>query len=231
VVVVTTLGPVSFWRTALAVLLLAVAMGYLEAAVVVYLRAALEAVPGAVPAHEASTLGTFEVVEIVRELATLVMIGAAGWLAGRSGLERLAWAAVIFGIWDIVYYAGLRLTIGWPEAFDTWDLLFLVPMPWVGPVWAPMVVSIALIVFGLAAARRLRAGGTLVLSAAHILAGLAGGALVITSFLIDADRVIGGDTGPWTAWPIFWAGMMLAVVAALSALLARPPTGSARSRP
>jgi hypothetical protein len=202
-----------FWPTAVAVVAFGVAMGYLEAAVVVYLRAALEIVPSAVPAHDPETFGTFEAVEIARELATFVMISAVGWLAGRRPLERLAWAAVVFGAWDIVYYLGLRLAIGWPPSLETWDVLFLVPAPWVGPVWAPVVVSVALVGSGLAAARRLRAGRPIVVSPVRALAGLAGGGLVVASFLVDTNRVMAGDFAAWTAWPAFWAGMALATAA------------------
>jgi hypothetical protein len=213
----TTPAAVSFRSTAIVVAAFSVAMGYLEAAVVVYLRTAIEA--GSVaPAQDPATIGTFETLEIARELSTLVMIAGVGWLAGRSGLERLAWSAVVFGIWDIVYYAGLRVAIGWPPALDTWDVLFLVPAAWVGPVWAPITVSAALVVAGLAAARRFRRGLPVVVGAGRAIAALAGGALVVASFLVDANRVLGGDTAPWTGWPIFWLGMALAVAATASAL-------------
>ena len=216
-------GPPDQWNsgfvaTAVAVVLFGVAMGYLEAAVVVYLRAVLEAAPAAVAAHDPDSFGTFEAVEIARELATLVMIGAVGWLAGRSHVERLAWAAVVFGTWDIAYYGGLRAAIAWPPALDTWDVLFMIPTTWVGPVWAPMVVSAALIVSGLAAARRLRDGWPVPVGPARAVAALAGGALVIASFLVDAGRVIAGDATAWTGWPLFWAGMAAASAATLSAL-------------
>lgn len=210
--------PGGFAATALAVVAFGIAFGYLEAAVVVYLRAALEIAPGAVPGHDPATFGTFEAVEIAREAATLVMIGAVGFLAGRQLLERLAWAAVVFGSWDIVYYAGLWLTIGWPPGLDTWDVLFLIPLPWVGPVWAPVTVSAALVAFGLLAAYRLRAGRAVVVRPANVLAALAGGALVIASFLVDTARVAAGDEGAWTGWPLFWAGMALAVAGTAAAL-------------
>lgn len=210
--------PAAFATTALAVVAFGAAMGYLEAAVVVYLRAALELLPGAVPAHDPDTFGTFEAIEIARELATLVMIAAVGWLVGRSRLERLAWAAVVFGLWDIVYYLGLRLAIGWPSAFDTWDVLFLVPMPWVGPVWAPIVVSAALVGFGLAATRRVRAEEDIAVGTRRAIAALGGGGLVIVSFIVDSNRVMAGDVAPWTGWPIFWAGMILAAAATATAL-------------
>jgi hypothetical protein len=206
----------AFASTALAVVAFGIAMGYLEATVVVYLRAAID-VPSAVPAQP-KILGAFEAVETVRELATLVMIAAVGWLAGRTRLERLAWAAVVFGAWDIIYYLGLRQLIGWPPDLATWDVLFLVPVPWVGPVWAPIAVSAALVGFGLAGARRLRAGLPVVVGRARALAALAGGGLVIASFVLDTDRAFAGDTPAWSGWPLFWAGMALAVGAAASGL-------------
>ena len=145
------------------------------------------------------------------------MIAVVGWLSGRTRLERLAWAAVVFGTWDIVYYLGLWLTVDWPRALDTWDILFLVPVTWVGPVWAPLTVSAALVGFGLAAASRLRAGHRIQVGPVSVMAALAGGILVILSFLVDADRVLAGDTHPWSAWPVFWLGMGLAAAAILLA--------------
>lgn len=211
-----------FVGTAITVLAFGVAFGYVEAAVVVYLRAALGLVPGAVMAHDPTTFGTFEAVEIARELATLVMIAAVGTIAGRTALERLAWSAVVFGAWDIAYYAGLRLAIGWPPSLDTWDVLFLVPIPWVGPVWAPLVVSAALVVVGLTAGRRLRSGGQVAVGPWRATGALAGGALVFVSFAVEADPDV---SVPWTTWPLFWFGMVLAMVATLSALLVPRPSG------
>jgi hypothetical protein len=209
-----------FRSTAVAVVVLGIAMGYVEAAVVVYLRASMGVLRSAVWSHDPSTFGTFEAIEITREVATLVMIASVGWLAGRTWLERLAWAAVVFGAWDIVYYAGLRLAIAWPPALDTWDVLFLVPTPWVGPVWAPIAVSGALIGFGLVAARRLLAGRPIVVGPMKATGALAGGGLVILSFLVDADRVLAGGPAAWTGMPIFAAGMTIAFITAMTALMA-----------
>ncbi|MEX0889442.1 MAG: hypothetical protein WD062_06470 [Chloroflexota bacterium] len=209
----------AIWLTAALVAAFGLAMGYLEATVVVYLRAALDIVPGAIPAHDAATFGTFEAIEIARELATLVMIAAVGWLAGRSPLERLAWTAVVFGTWDVAYYLGLRLTVGWPPSLAAWDVLFLVPMPWVGPVWAPILASTGLVGFGLVAADRLRAGRPIAVSPWRVLGALAGGGLVIASFLADAERVLAGGGGAWSSWPLFAAGMALASAAIVTALV------------
>ena len=208
-----------FVPTALAVVAFGVAFGYVEAAVVVYLRTALGIVPGAVMAHDPGTFGTFEGIEIARELVTLVMIAAVGWLAGRTRLERLAWAAVVFGTWDIVYYVGLWVAIGWPSALDTADVLFLVPVPWIGPVWAPLVVSGALVAAGLVAARRLRVDSPIAVGPARAAATLVGGLIVIGSFLLDPTW---DGSRAWAAWPAFWIGMALAVVGTASALVGRP---------
>lgn len=222
-------GPArAFATTSVAVVAFGVAMGFLEAAVVVYLRAALEIVPSAVPAHDPATLGTFETVEVAREAATIVMIASIGWLAGRRPLERLAWAAVAFGTWDIVYYLGLRLTIGWPPDLLAWDVLFLIPSPWVGPVWAPIIVSTALVGFGLAAARRLRMERPVVAGPIRALAAVGGGVLVIAGFLVDAERVLAGAVSTWPGWPLFAVGMALAVAASAGAFRAFPPTPSWR---
>jgi hypothetical protein len=221
-------GP-GFAATAVAIVTYAVAMAYVEAAVVVYLRAAYGLAVGDIfPLHEPVGADPFATIEVGREAATLVMIGAVGWLVGRTGLERLAWAAVIFGIWDIGYYAGLSVMSGWPPSLGTWDLLFLIPVPWIGPVWAPIVVSAALVVTGLAAAARLRRAERFRIGTWQVAGGLSGGLLVVLSFTIDAARILDGDSPESFAWPLFLAGMIAAVTSAATALL-RPYAASSGS--
>ena len=101
-------GAPGFRAVAAVVIAYAVAMAFLESAVVVYLQRALEIDPRALfPVRDPALTGDLALIEVGREAATLVMLGAVGWLAGRSGLERLAWTAVAFGTWDILYYAWL----------------------------------------------------------------------------------------------------------------------------
>ena len=221
----------AFWGTAVVVLAFGAAMGYLEAAVVVYLRAALELGPAGVAlTHDPGAFGAYGAVEVARELATLVMIAAVGWLAGRGGVERLAWASVAFGTWDVVYYLGLRLIADWPPSLDAWDILFLVPTPWVGPVWAPVVVSAALIGFGLAAAHRLRSGRPIRVGAVRAIAATVGAGLIIVSFLVDGGRVHADQMPAWSGWPLFGAGMLLGILAAATALTARSTSALPRVR-
>lgn len=201
------------------VLVFGIAFGYVEAAVVVYLQTALGIAPGGLfPLREAGgEASRLIAIEVGRELATLVMLAAAGVVAGASRWERLAWLAVAFGAWDIAYYGWLRLFIGWPYSPSTWDVLFLVPAPWVGPVWAPVSVSLALVGVGIAAASRLRGGMPLAVTRWTIAAGVAGGVLVVASFLAGAPETMAGGAPESFAWPLFGAGMAVALGAAAAA--------------
>ena len=209
----------SFRTTAAVVLVFAVAMAYLESAVVVYLTLALGGQVGEIfPLRPAIEAGELVAIEIGREAATLVMIGTVGVLVGRTWVERLAWSAVVFGAWDIGYYAWLYVFAGWPPSLATTDLLFLIPVPWVGPIWSPVVVSVALVGVGLLAAGMVRSGRSPALKGWHWAAGLLGGALVILSWTIDAGRLSDqGLPGPYP-WPIFALGMLLALAAAFDVL-------------
>jgi hypothetical protein len=203
-----------------AVVAFAVAMAYLESAVVVYLRAALGHGTGDIfPIDLSTDSSLLGWIEIGREAATLVMIAMVGIIAGRSGLERLAWAAVVFGVWDIGYYWWLWVLSGWPPDLGTWDLLFLIPMPWAGPVWAPVAVSAALVGFGLAMAGRCRRDGPPRISAVQLGALLVGGLVVIVSFLTNARLVLDGGVPVEFAWPIFATGMTIGGSAAVWILL------------
>jgi hypothetical protein len=213
----------SFRATALVVVAFATAMAYLEAAVVVYLQHALGSQVGVIfPLRPAGETGELIAIEAGREAATLVIIATIGWLVGQTWWERLAWGAVVFGIWDTGYYVWLYLFTGWPPSLDTIDLLFLLPVPWVGPVWSPVAVSMALVGAGLAAAWRLRSGRPMTIARWHKAAGVVGGLLVVLSYTLDAPRLIDGGLPGAYPWPVFVAGMALAVGAVVHAMSARP---------
>lgn len=79
-------------------------------------------------------------------------------------------------------------------------------------------MSLALVGFGLVAARRERLGRRVVLRRRHLAAGLGGGLLVVAAFLADAPNVAsGGMPGDFPA-PLFLIGLGLAVAAAVDAL-------------
>ena len=209
----------SFRLRALTVVVYAAAMAYVESAAVVYLQRAQSISPEHLfPLQSPQVLGNLAVIEVGREAATLFMLATVGVLAGRRWLDRLAWCAVAFGIWDIGYYFWLWVFIGWPHSLATWDVLFLIPVPWAGPVAAPVAVSLALIGFGLGAAWQVGRGRVLRVSWPRVALSLAGGFLVILSFTLDIPDGIGDAPPPWHPWPIFLAGMALAALAAVMTL-------------
>jgi hypothetical protein len=120
-----------------------IAMGYLESSVVVYLRALLY--PNGFTFPLSPMPDQLVKTEVLREVATIVMLAGAGIMAGRNLITRFAWFVYAFAIWDIFYYVFLKLLLDWPESLFTWDLLFLIPITWVGPVIAPLIVSITMI--------------------------------------------------------------------------------------
>jgi hypothetical protein len=202
-------------------------MAYLESACVVYLQRALSISPDQLfPLRGPEVVGDLAAIEVGRELATLVMLAALGYLAGRRWLDRLAWTAVAFGAWDIAYYGWLWVFIGWPHSPGTWDVLFLIPVPWAGPVWAPVAVSLALTGFGLAAAYAGHLGRPAQADRKRFATAVVGGLLVVLSFTLDAPDLMNGRMPGWYPWPVFVAGMALASWAAWAALRA----GAADSR-
>lgn len=129
------------------VLAFAVAMAWVEAASVFYIRALVDRVqpyqPNPLPVN-----GPLGNVELWREAATLVMLATTGLLAGRTWRRRAGYAALAFGAWDIFYYVFLRLISGWPRTLLDWDILFLLPLPWWGPVLAPVCIALVMILWG-----------------------------------------------------------------------------------
>lgn len=121
----------------------AIAMGLLEAAVFVYIRAVYY--PNGFQFPLVTMHASLTKVEVLREAATLLMLIAVGYLAGNTKLQRFSYFTLAFAIWDIFYYVFLYLFLGWPQSFSTWDILFLIPMPWIGPVWAPCLIALVMI--------------------------------------------------------------------------------------
>jgi len=146
----------TLWKKLL-ITVFAVAFGFVEAAVVVYLRAAAGLLPGytdgtlaevrrlSATYQQAVSVARFPpsllTIEIVREAATMLMLICTALLAAPRTRER--WAAFLwaFAVWDIAYYAGLWATVRWPTSPNAIDTLFLIPVPWVAQVWYPLLVS------------------------------------------------------------------------------------------
>jgi hypothetical protein len=173
------------WRKVWNATAFAVAMAYLEAATVVYLRRLYYHNRGGfdfpLVIIDIPTL----LLEVGREACTIVMLATFGIATGRTNVGRLAFFMFLFGVWDIFYYVWLKFFLNWPPSLFTWDVLFLIPLPWIGPVLAPVSVAgtmiiMALIMLQLEARGPVLPAGTLVWLA-QIVAAL----IIIVSFTMD----------------------------------------------
>jgi len=189
----------------------AVAMAYVESAVVVYLRAIYY--PQGFSFPIVIIPDTMTGIEVGREAATLIMLVGVSMLAGTDRWERFLFFSTAFGLWDIFYYAWLRLFIGWPQSLLTWDILFLIPVPWVGPVLAPVIVSIGLIAGGVWLLWLRSRGARVGFSPTLWTLGVAGGLTVLASFMIDyKSAFVGAEPRPFRWW-LFLAGFGMGLIA------------------
>jgi len=222
-------------RTVVALVLFGISFGYVEAAVVIYLRALYEPLrqlltPGRAPGDLFPLLDRDRMVaaapetarllnvEVIREAATILMLAAAAMLVCG---ERSLWLpafSVAFGVWDISFYLFLKLWIGWPASLLTWDILFLLPVPWVAPILAPVIVSFTIVGCGLAALWR-----PVILRSLQWIGLFWGGALVILSFTWDFRHVLAGNLPHPFDWWLFLLGELLSVGSFLLAFFRRRP--------
>ena len=206
------------WAT---VFVFAVAMAWLEAAVVFYLRTLV----GRIDPYQINPLpaqGRLDGVELLREIATLIMLACVGGLAGKTARLRLGYAAIAFGVWDIAYYVFLKGMTGWPGSLLDWDVLFLIPLPWWGPVIAPISVSVLLIAGGTLVSQFDEPGRPIWPGRLTLFLNIVGAILCLLVFMADAIGVANkGEEAIRKAlptqfnWPLFvvaWLLMSLPIV-------------------
>jgi hypothetical protein len=209
-----------------ALVLFGATFGYVEAAVVVYLRTLQEPLReellADVDRDELFPLLTLEQLrsadlpledvlytELGRELATLLMLAAVALAMARNFQHWLAAFMIAFGIWDIFYYVWLRVLIGWPASLATWDILFLLPVPWVAPVIAPVLVAISMIVAGVAVLWRQSRERPIDFAWFHWALVFGGGLIIVVAFCWDfRNAVEGGWPHPFN-WPLFVTGELV----------------------
>ena len=201
-----TMHRVDQHKSLLVTTLFASAMAFLESAIVVYLR--LIYYPGGFSFPLTDIPAEILIIEILREAATIIMLLTVSWMLARDRREWFAYFAYNFGVWDIFYYIWLKLFLNWPESVYEWDILFLIPLPWVGPVLAPVIVSVLLILAGLF----LLAYPELKLSwrdwSIEILSGL----IIILTFLFQLQRLESHQPPQDYPWFLFAVGCILGLV-------------------
>lgn len=161
-------------------------------------------------------IGYLGPVELAREAATLIMLLTVGVLAGRTWRSRLGYAAIAFGVWDIFYYVFLKLMCGWPHSLLDWDILFLLPLPWWGPVLAPILIATLMILWGTLATRFERPCEFSPSNWSAWGLNALGMALALYVFMADAIRVADGGTPALRTmlptqfnWPLFCVALAL----------------------
>ncbi|MFQ5896527.1 MAG: hypothetical protein ACE5JJ_12055, partial [Nitrospinota bacterium] len=189
------------------IFLFAVTFALVEAAVVVYLQRILypEGFSFPLRPHADPILR----VELAREAATIIVLLAAALAADPRGWARFSLFMVAFGTWDILYYAWLWLFLGWPRSLMDWDILFLIPVPWVGPVLAPVLVSLALVAAGTLVFRRLEGGGRFALGPLGWTLAVLSALLVLASMVWLGPLVMAGGVPKRYPWELFFAGWLL----------------------
>jgi hypothetical protein len=191
----------------LIIILFSVAMAYLESAIVVYLRELyypdgfsfpLKLIPGKIL-----------MIELGRELATIVMLFSVAMIAGNLLIERISYFLFAFGVWDIFYYLWLKIFINWPESLLTDDLLFLIPVPWISPVLAPVIVSVVFITFSVLALKNADAGRKVKLNFLSLILIASGVLLILISFMWDYENRLNSLSPVEFMWGVFIVGLVL----------------------
>jgi hypothetical protein len=219
-------------RIVTALFLFSITFGYVEASVVVYLRVIYEPLRQSIsprPPNELFPLITPRqleaagpenvrrlLTELAREAATILMLAAIGLAVARTFQQWAAAFLIAFGVWDISFYVFLKILIGWPASLFTWDLLFLLPVPWASPVIAPIIVSLSMILCGLIALRRPIRIRPLQWSAI-----LTGGVVIVIAFTLDYKNTTAGGMPTPFNWMAFILGELVGLAGFFSAALPR----------
>jgi hypothetical protein len=203
------------FKTFLIVVVFGIAFGYIEAAVVVYLRQIFH------PDGFTFPMDVFGIdalsrrillTEIGREAATIVLIFTGAWLFGRNRQQRFAYFMIIFAVWDIFYYVWLKVLLNWPASIMDWDILFLIPCTWASPVLYPVLISITLIVFAVVILYLNSFGRSLKVKPPDWLAFCASGLIVVVSFCISGLHSTEQDYASYFYRPLFAAGLLLSIL-------------------
>ncbi len=206
------------WRKVWNATAFAVTMAYLESTIVVYLRRLYYADRGGFDFPLVIVDVPTLLLELGREACTIVMLATFGIAAGRTKVGKFAFFLFLFGVWDIFYYIWLKVFLDWPASLLTWDVLFLIPVPWVGPIMAPVsvactMIGMALVMLHLETRGPVRPAGKTVWLA-QVVACL----IIITSFTIDVIPRLdatGARLAQWLPTTYRWWMLLLGLALAI----------------
>jgi|AntAceMinimDraft_17_1070374.scaffolds.fasta_scaffold122816_1 hypothetical protein len=227
-----------FWIT-----IFSIAMAFLETSVVAYIRKLYYPEGFRFPLKMIeSNIG---ITEYFRELATIIMLISVGIVVGENNLQRFAYFIYAFAIWDIFYYVFLKIILNWPGSLLTFDVLFLIPVTWVGPIIAPIICSLAMILLGLSIIYLQNKNKSVIMKFDEFLMIAVGSIVVMVSFFMDYLRFLNNKysfyeilTYSWVSdiniiveqyipqkfnWLIFLIGILTIFVAIIKFILRNRP--------
>ena len=199
----------------LTIFVFSIAFAYIESAVVVYLRAIFHSEGFSFPLTEFGTSPLWEkffLIEVGRELATLVLILTGCWLFGRNSRRRFAYFLTIFAVWDIFYYIWLKLFLDWPASIMDWDILFLIPVVWASPVLAPVLASLTMLVFAVTILYLDSQSKHIRVTLAEWFGFSAAIFMIIVSFCIAGLHITEQDYQSYFSWSLFAIGETTAIL-------------------
>ena len=194
-------------------------MAFVESAVVVYLRAIYYPAGFAFPL---TPLTDYKIiVEVCREVATLVMLMTMAHISGRKFWERFAYLIFMFGLWDIFYYVWLKVILNWPATILDWDILFLIPLPWIGPVIAPVSISIIMIVCSVMIIRSIEKGEEFKPTSTAFVIAITATFIILYSFMYDTGATLRQQMPKPYKYQLLIIGNILYIVAFLMSYMKR----------
>jgi hypothetical protein len=197
----------SYSRKLLYIFIFSVAFAFVEAAVVIYLRTIYY--PEGFHFPLTRIIDYNLKIEFFRELATIIMMFSLGALLARKFWEGFGYFLIIFGIWDIFFYLWLKAAINWPSSIFEPDILFLIPIPWIGPVLAPVLISITMIIIGLDITVLFHKGFNFRPALLHWFLVLSGTSILLYSFMSDLDAAFYQQYPEPYNWFLFTTGIAL----------------------
>jgi hypothetical protein len=204
-----------------------VAFAFVESSVVVYLRAIYYPEGFAFPLRLINQQHVL--VELAREFSTIAMLAAVGLIAGKRGWERFAYFVVGFGVWDIFYYIWLKVVLDWPSSITEWDVLFLIPLPWIGPVLAPVAISLLMIGCGIVIVHRLDTGKSFRPGIRSWVLAILATILILFSFMADTGATLHSQVPEPYGYSFLVVGLVLYSLSLFLACTPPPPLQSSSS--
>lgn len=186
-------------------LIFGIAMAYLESAIVVYLRQYYY--PNGfyfpikiIPTHIVA-------IEIGREAFTLIMLWFVARMSFKLFKEKFALFIFTFGVWDIFYYFWLKIFLNWPEGMFDWDILFLIPVPWVAPWLVPVIFSSGLILAAILILNYPDRFETKILRKLEWIGVIICAAVILLTFIWQTSFIVEGGIPSYYPWWLFLIAM------------------------